>query len=76
MLPNICYSAWDLRVSKNSEIPCELSAEAELVSPQFSNASSITQCTKHNVNVGTKSTFHHENNSENTLTCCVHLPLP
>ena len=61
---------------QKSEIPCKLSAEGELVSPKFCNASSITQCTKHNVNVGTKSTFHHENNSENTLTCCVHLPLP
>ena len=53
--------------AKNSEIPCSLSAEAELLSPKFCNASSIMQCTKYNVNIGTKSTFHHENNSEYTL---------
>ena len=72
ILPNICYPAWVLRISKNSEIPCKVSPKAELVSLKFCNASSTTQCTKHNVNVGTKSTFHHENNFVYTLTCSVH----
>ena len=42
---NIYYPAWDLRISKNSEIPCQLTPEAELVSSKFSNVSSATQCT-------------------------------
>ena len=57
---------------QNSEIPSYLSPKAELVSLKFCNASSTTQCTKHNVNVGTNN----ENNSEYTLTCPLHLPLP
>ena len=47
-----------------------------MVSLKFWNASSTTQCTMRNVNVGAKSIFHYENHFEYTLTCSAHLPLP
>ena len=73
MLPSICYPAWNLRIS---EIPCQLSPEAELVTLKFCNTSSTTQYSMHKVSVGTKSTYHHENSIEYALTCWVYLPLP
>ena len=46
------------------------------MSLKFCNVSSTTQCTINNINAGTKSTFHHENDFKYTLTCWVHLRLP
>ena len=66
-----------LRSNEDLEVPeCSNFYKSSGNSLKFCNASSTTQCMKHNVNVGTKSTFHHGKNSEYTLICPVHLPLP
>ena len=68
MLQNVYSLVWDLRISGNSEIPCEHSPLAELLSLIFFNTNSATQCVMYNLNVSTKSAFDYENNSEYTLT--------